>query len=64
MSFAASIHRKSLGPEPPFMVVQALVFAMWAVTRIELFADHLIARLRRHGHLPLAMTAGVVGGRY
>ena len=33
--FAASVHRKFLGPEPPFVVVQALVFAIGAVTRIE-----------------------------
>ena len=56
---AASVHRKSLGPEPPFPVVQALVFAIGAVTRIFLFADHFPARLRRRGHLPLAAVAEV-----
>ena len=40
------------------MVAQALVFAMWAVTRIFMYADHFTARCERRGHLPLAVIAG------
>ena len=45
-------------------MAQALVFAIGAVTRIELFADHLSVRLRRRGHLPLAAVVGVRGKRF
>ena len=61
VSLAASVHRKSLGTEPPFPVAQALVFAIGAVTRIELFADHFTARCGRRGYLPLAAAADVIG---
>ncbi len=46
------------------MVAQALVFAMWAVTRIELFADHFTARWQRRDHAPFAAIADVRGKRY
>ena len=45
-------------------MVQALVFAIGAVTRIEWFADHFTVRWRQRGHLPLAAVAGVRGKRY
>ena len=45
-------------------MVQALVFAIGAVTRIFLFADHFAVRCGRRGHLPLAAAAGVRGKRY
>ena len=62
--FAASVHRKSLGTEPPFMVVRALVFAIGTVTRIDLLADHFTVRLRRRGFLPLAVIVDARGRRY
>ena len=46
------------------MVAQALVFAIGAVTRIELFADHFTVRLQRRGFSPSAVVAGVRGKRF
>ena len=45
-------------------MVQALVFAIGAVTRIFLFADHFTARCGRRDHLPLAAVADVRGWRF
>ena len=45
-------------------MVQALVFAIGAVTRIFMYADHFTARLRRRGHSPLAAAADVRGRRF
>ena len=42
------------------MVAQALVFAIGAVTRIELFENHFTVRLRRREYLAFAAVAGVV----
>ena len=46
------------------MVAQALVFAIGAVTRIIMLADHFTARYGRRGYLPLAVVASVRGKRY
>ena len=42
------------------MVAQALVFAIGAVTRIFMLADHFTVRLRRRGFSLLATVAVVV----
>ena len=46
------------------MVVQALVFAIGAATRIIMYAAHFTARGGRRGYLPLAMVAGGRGRQY
>ncbi len=46
------------------MVAQALVFAIGAVTRIFMLADHFTVRCGRRGYLPLAVVADVTGKRY
>ena len=44
-------------------MAQALVFAIGAVTRIELLADHFTVRCGRRGYSPLAAVANVRGPR-
>ncbi len=45
-------------------MAQALVFAMWAVTRIFASAVHFTARGGRHEYFPFAAVAGVRDKRY
>ena len=55
-------HRSTANPATLLRLfgrIRALVFAMWAVTRIKWSADHFTARCGRHGHLPFAIVAGV-----
>ena len=40
-------------------MAQTLVFAIGAVTRIQLFSDHFTARLRRRGFPPFTLIAKV-----